>query len=112
MALYMLNISVDAEDPNPQHLPENLAINDQESIIEIIVEQLLGYENAIEEYDDNDRDDHNHKNPNIKINLIVQITGDTHLRTFDFNSYRQVFADYNPHLLTGFYELDIPPPKV
>ena len=42
MGLYLLNISVDTADPNPEHIPEDLSINDQESIVEIVVEKILG----------------------------------------------------------------------
>lgn len=71
MGIYLLNISVDIADPNPEYIPEDLSINDQESIVEIIVEQVLGYEDAIKEYDDNDSEDHNRKT-NLKIELITQ----------------------------------------
>lgn len=54
LALYMLNLSVDATDNLYATQVENLAINNQESIIELVVEKVLGYENAIAEYDDND----------------------------------------------------------
>lgn len=53
MALYMLNVCIDAPDVLT-YLPENLSYNDQESIIEVVLEKVLGYENAIPEYDDND----------------------------------------------------------
>ena len=73
MGLYLLNNSVDTADPNPEHIPEDLSINDQESIVEIIIEKVLGFENAIEEYDDNDTEDHN-KKKNVKIDLSVHET--------------------------------------
>ncbi|RZJ28595.1 MAG: hypothetical protein EOO48_09475 [Flavobacterium sp.] len=34
--------------------PENLNYNEQESIIELLLEKALGFENAIPEYDDTD----------------------------------------------------------
>ncbi|MFD1551039.1 hypothetical protein DNU06_04440 [Putridiphycobacter roseus] len=71
MALYLLNISVDTADLNPQSVPEDLSINDQESIVEIILEKILGYENAIEEYDDNDKEGQ-HKNSNVKLDFIAR----------------------------------------
>ena len=55
LLIMFVNICVDAVDPNPQHIPENLSINDQESVVELIFESLLGYENIIEEFDDEDQ---------------------------------------------------------
>ena len=59
MSLYLLNISVDSPDYFSNSISEDLSFNDQESIVEIVVEQVLGYENAIKEYDDNDTEEHN-----------------------------------------------------
>jgi hypothetical protein len=56
MAFHVLNCSVDAPDAMPESVAEDLSYNDIESVIELVVEQVLGYENAIAEYDDNDTD--------------------------------------------------------
>ena len=58
MALYLLNCSVDTNDFNSNFDVENLSVNDQESIIELVVEKVLGYQNAIPEIDDCDSDNH------------------------------------------------------
>ncbi|SEB45281.1 hypothetical protein SAMN05192540_0356 [Maribacter dokdonensis] len=112
MGLYMLNISVDTADPNPQHIPEDLTFNDQESIIEVILEQILGYENAIQEYDDNDTEDHNTKKPNLKIDLINHLSKVDHLAIGFLKRSGNNFIDRNNAILKGFYDLDIPPPKI
>ncbi len=111
MGLYMLNISVDTADPNPEYIPENLSINDQESIVEILLEKILGYENAIEETDDNDREDHTSKT-NVKVNLIAQNTFNHSLNLFSTTLGQQKFTHVTPYLSTGFHKLDIPPPKI
>src|SRR5690606_17957684 len=69
MGLYFLNMSVDTVDAYPNNIPEDLSFNDQESIVEIVVEQVLGYENAIEEHDDPDTENHTKKS-NFKIDFI------------------------------------------
>lgn len=112
MGLYMLNISVDTADPNPQHIPEDLTFNDQESIIEVILEQILGYENAIQEYDDNDTEDHNTKKPNLKIDLINHLSKVDHLAIGFLKRSGNNFNDRNNAILKGFHDLDIPPPKI
>jgi len=111
MGLYLLNISVDTADPNPEHIAENLSINDQESIIEIVLEKVLGYENAIEEYDDNDTEDHN-KKTNVKIDLTNHYITELVLNKESIISTRQNFPDHNSFLTNGFQKLDIPPPKI
>lgn len=111
MGLYLLNISVDTADLNPNHIPEDLSINDQESIIEIIVEKTLGYEDAIKEYDDNDTEDHN-KNTNLKIELIAQWIVGPSIKQSIIKTTKQRFPDYNTYLTNGFQKLDTPPPKV
>jgi hypothetical protein len=57
-ALHIFNISVDPPDANPEWVPEDLSINEMESITEIIFEQVLHVDNAFPEFDDHDNDDH------------------------------------------------------
>ncbi|QSE96010.1 hypothetical protein [Fulvivirga lutea] len=111
MGFYLLNISVDTTDPKPDHIPEDLTINDQESIVEIIVEQLLGYEDAIKEYDDNDAEDHNKKS-NIKIDLINRHRADCLCNQLFAVVKTKTFFDFTSDLPNGFQQLDTPPPKM
>lgn len=111
MGLYLLNISVDTADPDPEHITENLSINDQESIVEIVVEKILGYENAIKEYDDHDTEDHN-KKANVKIDLATHFIVDNALNQSFIETTSQKFLDYNTYVTNGFQKLDIPPPKI
>ena len=57
MAIHIFNCSVDNPDPMPNSYPEDLSINEMESVLEIILEQLCGIENAIVEYDENDAEE-------------------------------------------------------
>lgn len=50
----LLNVAVDPPDMEAVALPEDLSYNDPESILEIVVEDMLGYEDALPEHDDND----------------------------------------------------------
>lgn len=111
MGFYLLNISVDTADPNPEHIPEDLSFNDQESIVEIVVEKVLGFEDAIKEYDDHDTEDQN-KKKNLKIDLLVH---EMNADKFDQNQFfkrKKTFPNYEAHLTIGFNEIDSPPPKV
>jgi len=62
LALHILNISVDTLDDHPDNIREDLSINDMESIVETVLEQVLEIDNAIPEHDESDND-------NGKINL-------------------------------------------
>lgn len=110
IGLYLLNISVDTADPDPSHVPENLSINDQESIIELVIEKVLGYEDAIKEYDDPDTEDHN-KKTNVKIDLTTHAISDSNLDQSFIERTKHKFLDNNTNLRNGFQKLDIPPPK-
>ena len=57
LAIHFINISIDAPDFYPNHIPENLSYNEQESIVELVTETLLGYDDVFEEYDDDDSED-------------------------------------------------------
>lgn len=56
LSLYFLNISVDVSDTSASVIPENVAFNKQESLIEILIEKICGFEHAIDEADEQDGD--------------------------------------------------------
>lgn len=111
MGLYLFNISVDAPDTDPEHIPEDLSFNDQESIVEIVVEKVLGFEDAIKEYDDHDTEDHNNKK-NVKIDLLVHAARTNDNNQSQFIERKRLYPDYEVRLTSGFIEVDCPPPKV
>ena len=110
MGLYLLNISVDTADPNPEYIPEDLSFNDQESLVEIFVEQILGYENAIKEYDDHDTEDHN-KEKSAKIDLLVHLATHHDSNQRNFAEKKKRYHHYDARLTNGFNEIASPPPK-
>ncbi|PHR48157.1 MAG: hypothetical protein COA32_05445 [Fluviicola sp.] len=110
MGLYLLNISVDTIDENPSYIPEDLSINDQESIIEIIVEKVLGYENAIAEHDDNDTNERSKKS-SIKIDLITNPFIEEKEQFICPNS-KALFPNPYLKLSLGYIKIDTPPPLI
>lgn len=110
MALYLLNISVDTADRYPDHIPEDLSFNDQESIVEIVVEKILRFENAIAEYDDHDTEAHNKKKP-FKANIQFYWPTPKPLAQGSFTESGQGFPLFDMRLLHNFVEIDTPPPK-
>lgn len=111
LALYFFNVSVDPADLKPEHIPEDLSINDQESIIEIIIEQVLGYEDAIKEYDDLDPKDYNIKS-NLKLDLINPELDIFDLKYLAAEAIQHAFPDYSSFLEEGFPKLFAPPPQI
>jgi len=112
MGIYLLNISVDIADPFPQYISEDLSYNDQESVVEIIVEKIFGYENAIAEYDDHDTNDAHDKKSNFKIDLGFYCTGFFISYPTFFYSYKSTLTSFENHLIKGFNQIDVPPPKI
>lgn len=56
LAVWILNVSIDAPDPESDSVKEDLTYNDVESISELVFEYCLGWENFVPEHDENDRD--------------------------------------------------------
>ena len=96
LMLHVLNCSVDIPDPNGQHVSENLSFNDQESIVEIFVEKILGYGNVIAEYDDVDGRKHDKMQINYSLDLLF---------FNDFKSYTREEIDYKEDGRSTFFYL-------
>jgi hypothetical protein len=54
VALHLFNCAIDAPDLRPDRLPEDLSFNDMECLAEVLLEQVLGIDNALAEYDEHD----------------------------------------------------------
>jgi len=111
LALYFLNISVDSIDAHPEYFKEDLTINDQESIIEIVVEDVLGYENAIKEYDDHDTEEQTKGNTN-KLAFTIYFSGIFNPTPSVVIERKQQHSEYETQITNGFHQLDTPPPKI
>lgn len=111
MGVFLLNISIDTPDPNPDYIPEDLSINDQESIVELVVEQFLGFEDAFKEYDDHDAEGQHFKK-HLKIDLAVyqRLQNESAILAALIN--KQKFGFCRNRLSDGFTEISSPPPKV
>lgn len=55
VAAIILNLSVDTPDLYDNSIPEDLTYNDTESVVEWVLEDVLQFENAIAEHDDDDQ---------------------------------------------------------
>lgn len=109
MALYMLNISVDVPNYIFNAPQPDAAFNLQESIIEIVVEKVLGFENAIPETQDNDSDSKSQIKPSLKIDVYLS------LYILSFSHYQDTvgnnnFNHYNTPLISEPISEVTPPP--
>ncbi|QNR24591.1 hypothetical protein [Croceimicrobium hydrocarbonivorans] len=109
MAFYLLNISVDTRDFQANDIPEDLSFNDQESMVEIIVEQILGYEDAFIEYDDPDTEESQSQN-SLKIEALINpylFIG----KPLFIDESLMAFSTFFAGTLPGHFNIDNPPPQ-
>ena len=111
MACYMLNICVDLPDALPNHIPEDLSYNDQESIIELILEKVLGYEDAIPEHEDNDPDQNTTLKSNVTIDSFVLPLFKSKFNPQLSKGKKQDYSIYFLHFPTHYPEIHLPPPE-
>lgn len=109
MAFHIFNISVDTADTNPDYVPEDLSFNDQESFVELLIEKIFGFENAIAEHDEEDEDSgavelnkefNAYSGSEQQISFISYYTGLLHNTPFSERTLPDFFGEINP-----------PPPK-
>jgi hypothetical protein len=112
LALHIFNCSVDTPDLQPDSVPEDLSYNDMESVVEIVLEQVLDINNAIAEHDENDTDE---GSGGLTIKKGVDFSYYESYFTVSFsNTVRTICKDFN--YIDGFTsqfhpELTPPPPK-
>lgn len=111
----IFNLSVDVKDYSKNYIPEDLSFNDQESIVELIVEKWLGFNNAFIEYDEPDQEDGGILDFH-KITLAISSQNQTivfekYPVIFIKNSKRLNYLNSN-RLKTPFLDILSPPPKV
>ncbi len=111
MCVYLLNGSVDSPDMYPDYIPEDLSYNDQESIIEIILEKVLGFDNIIAEYDDRDTEHEANSNNNpVTDNPFIPVLFSVTNHLLSGNDARtQSVSD--KQFINPYPEIHSPPPK-
>lgn len=107
IALYLLNCSVDSSDISNN----TLASNHQESIIEVFVEQILGFKDAIAEVEDSDAEtDATLK----KVNAVDTFIIPNFLQFQNaFNLIKNPTFNLDPHLdiEIPYFKIPSPPPE-
>lgn len=93
MAMYFLNICVDASDIHHNAIPEDLSYNEQESIIELVVEKVFDLGDIFQEQDDEDPEDYGKKGV-AKIDLSLP---NNDLSTVRFGSFPHLAKNFELH---------------
>lgn len=113
MALHILNVSVDTTDMLPMHLPEDLSINDRESLIELLLEDMLGFQEAVGEHDEADSEEAENliAKKFFACQPLTKISSPSRLSLTI--SPALTFSEYaNPFVASVYTELISPPPQV
>jgi hypothetical protein len=111
MALFLFNISVDTPEPNFDSGQSNLGFNDQESVLELLLETVLGIEDAIAEREEFEGSGDTEKKKSNKVKLVLfRVVNVNHLLLGLF-SPKLDFPLYISTLSIGVFEKDAPPPE-
>ena len=109
MAVHIFNCSVDTPDAKPDYVPEDLTYNDMESVVEIVLENLLDIEDAIAEHDENDTEEGN--SFNLKKDFSFHNRSKVeNINFFDNGLYITVSTDYKEQFSSQFHPEIVPPP--
>jgi hypothetical protein len=104
----ILNLSIDPPDLRPNH-PEDLSVNDIESIAELVLENVFGVNNAVKEQEDHDAPD---GNPFIlKIDLYSAVCLKLQPRPY-FSTVTKSYQELQKSVFKSLHsDIASPPPK-
>lgn len=110
LGIHLFNISIDIPLLTPINHSQELSFNNQDSIVEFLLEKVLGFENAIEEQESNETDDCKPKN-NLNIELIAARGAFFKTKLLRLKETKHKFHELIPQVTDGHIQLDTPPPK-
>lgn len=110
LAIHLFNFSIDPRDTAPSYIPENLSINDIESIAEFVCEEVFDLPNAFEETDDADQDIETGNGSILKVYFSSSVLD---IKSACISPYCIQYPIIHKTCLDLFKsEITIPPPKV
>ena len=112
LALYILNCSIDTSDIYQSKTPEDLTINHQESLAELIIEKVLGFENAIPELDDSDAENHSTLKKSGTVDFFILPNYTVEVANFLPELTSKNIAFSKTSSLQTYFEIHSPPPEV
>jgi len=109
MAAHIFNCSVNTPDAKPDYVPEDLTYNDMESVVEIVLENVLDIKDAIAEHDENDTEEGN--SFTIKKDFSFHNRSKVEkINIFDNGLHITVSTDYKEQYSSQFHPEIVPPP--
>lgn len=111
MGFYFLNICVDASDIHHNTIAEDLSLNEQESIIEIVVEKVLDLGDVFKEQDDQDLEDYSKKGIS-KLDLGFLQLDFPNKNSAIFSTSKNNFTLRKSFFSKPHYQVENPPPEV
>lgn len=108
LSVHILNCSIDPRDREASFVPEDLSINEIESIAEFFAESVLGFKDAIPEHDEADTD---HGTIDLNKVFISHLSAPVCPELIVTLAHRKYFIpnDNPPGIISG--EKSSPPPK-
>lgn len=108
LAFLIFNYSVDTPDPFSDNVREDLSYNDMESFTELLLEKVIGWENAVPETDDDDPDDKSGGfTKKISTPLLKKITIETPVFAFSetrVHHYNYRLPEHQAPLIDGLVD--------
>jgi hypothetical protein len=100
---------VDSPDSQLDNVSEDLSYNDMESVVEIVLEDVLDIKDAIAEHDENDTEDDS--SLNLKKEIVYYHRTKVEKNTvFDDGFHITVSTDYQEQYTSQFHPEIVPPP--
>lgn len=112
MCLFLFNCSVDIPDKRLNQFAVDLSINDQESIVEIIIEKVLGYGDVILELQEGDSNEHSKVKKNISIDTYVLPNFSNDDESSETILKKKLIYLHEQNLVSAYFEIHSPPPEV
>ncbi len=110
LGLYFLNTSVDYTHLHSQAIQEDITVNHQESVVEIMVEKVLGFERFFPEHQDTTTDDEDIQTK-VKVNYAWLSTSGSNGTELALHINGKWRAYCQPQSLKGHYLINTPPPE-
>lgn len=112
LTLFLLNTSIDMADDMPSNITEDLSFNEQESILEYVLEEMMGIEDAIPESEDNDPSQHTNIKKSTGFDQFIISAVITHREDYPV-CRRKAYRPQEVFFIPGSYtKITTPPPEV
>lgn len=112
LALFMLNISIDSPDDNTRSGSEDLSFNEQESIIEYVLEEMMGIEDAIPESEDNDASQNSTLKKTAGLDCFIVAPVPVKPPVYPFSLRKQYWHQPDASGSSRYIEIVSPPPEI